>query len=203
MATRTPARHGGARWRVRGAADWAPCRPGRQGDRHRRNCGAIAAVRRVERLVEYRADATGGQTAPNAQSSEAVAAPARPHDRKRAVRPRWRALLLAELPPQPMDRWTAWRRPRRAGTGQSPGAWLSRRRIDYLLVSAFQGLAQSHRRGLMMFAQANSEHCRHKIFNARSPSTAWRRTQSLFRHDPPHPPVRPQHTGGGLATTPR
>ena len=28
---------------------------------------------------------------------------------------------------------------------------------------------------LMMFAQANSEHCRHKIFNASSPSTAWRK----------------------------
>jgi phosphoribosylformylglycinamidine synthase len=37
----------------------------------------------------------------------------------------------------------------------------------------------------MMFAQANSEHCRHKIFNATSPSTAAAAAVAV-RHDPPH-----------------
>jgi phosphoribosylformylglycinamidine synthase len=50
--------------------------------------------------------------------------------------------------------------------------------IDYL-VNAFTTLGRNPTDvELMMFAQANSEHCRHKIFNAASPSTAWRRTRA-------------------------
>ena len=45
-----------------------------------------------------------------------------------------------------------------------------------------------------MFAQANSEHCRHKIFNASSPSTAWRRTKSLFGMIRNTHQLAPQHT---------
>ena len=49
------------------------------------------------------------------------------------------------------------------------GAWgmaLSEDEIDYL-VEAFTGLGRNPSDvELMMFAQANSEHCRHKIFNA-------------------------------------
>jgi phosphoribosylformylglycinamidine synthase len=44
--------------------------------------------------------------------------------------------------------------------------------IDYL-VQAFGALQRNPTDvELMMFAQANSEHCRHKIFNARSPLMA-------------------------------
>ena len=46
------------------------------------------------------------------------------------------------------------------------GLALAEDEIDYL-VNAFQGLKRNpHDIELMMFAQANSEHCRHKIFNA-------------------------------------
>ncbi len=46
------------------------------------------------------------------------------------------------------------------------GLALSKDEIDYL-VAAFQGLGRNPTDvELMMFAQANSEHCRHKIFNA-------------------------------------
>jgi phosphoribosylformylglycinamidine synthase len=59
------------------------------------------------------------------------------------------------------------RRPRGAGRGQHgvrPGA---ERRRDRLPGRAFQGLQRNPTDvELMMFAQANSEHCRHKIFNA-------------------------------------
>ena len=52
--------------------------------------------------------------------------------------------------------------------------------IDYLDAS-FRALGRDPTDvELMMFAQANSEHCRHKIFNATTSSTACRRTQSLF-----------------------
>ncbi|MCS5517622.1 hypothetical protein NWF32_30835 [Pseudomonas qingdaonensis] len=46
------------------------------------------------------------------------------------------------------------------------GLALAEDEIDYL-VTSFQGLKRNpHDIELMMFAQANSEHCRHKIFNA-------------------------------------
>ncbi|MGA0014299.1 MAG: phosphoribosylformylglycinamidine synthase, partial [Burkholderiaceae bacterium] len=49
---------------------------------------------------------------------------------------------------------------------QSLGLALSEDEIDYL-VQAYQGLGRDPSDvELMMFAQANSEHCRHKIFNA-------------------------------------
>jgi len=54
------------------------------------------------------------------------------------------------------------------------GLALSDDEIDYLL-AAFRELKRDPTDvELMMFAQANSEHCRHKIFNAGSSSTASR-----------------------------
>ena len=54
-----------------------------------------------------------------------------------------------------------WKRPT-----SSFGLALSDDEIDYLL-DAFRGLGRNPTDvELMMFAQANSEHCRHKIFNA-------------------------------------
>ncbi|MDH5671048.1 MAG: phosphoribosylformylglycinamidine synthase [Myxococcales bacterium] len=68
------------------------------------------------------------------------------------------------------------------------GLALSADEIDYL-VAAFAELPAEHGRGrgrdpsdveLMMFAQANSEHCRHKIFNARFIIDGQEQSQSLF-----------------------
>ena len=48
---------------------------------------------------------------------------------------------------------------------------------------------------LMMFAQANSEHCRHKIFNARFTIDGVAQEQLDVRDDPPHrTQLAPQHT---------
>src|SRR5579859_2321955 len=53
-----------------------------------------------------------------------------------------------------------------AGANREWGLALSSDEIDYL-VQAFEGLGRDPTDvELMMFAQANSEHCRHKIFNA-------------------------------------
>ena len=46
----------------------------------------------------------------------------------------------------------------------------------------------------MMFAQANSEHCRHKIFNAQFTIDGVAQEKKPVRHDPPHEQVSPQHT---------
>ena len=60
------------------------------------------------------------------------------------------------------------------------GLALAEDEIDYL-VSSFQGLARNpHDIELMMFAQANSEHCRHKIFNASWDIDGQSQEKSLF-----------------------
>jgi phosphoribosylformylglycinamidine synthase len=61
------------------------------------------------------------------------------------------------------------------------GLALSDDEIDYL-VEAFRGLGRDpHDVELMMFAQANSEHCRHKIFNAEMVIDGEPQSDSLFR----------------------
>ncbi|MCO7513471.1 phosphoribosylformylglycinamidine synthase [Pseudomonas guariconensis] len=60
------------------------------------------------------------------------------------------------------------------------GLALAEDEIDYL-VNAFQGLARNPNDiELMMFAQANSEHCRHKIFNASWDIDGEAQEKSLF-----------------------
>jgi phosphoribosylformylglycinamidine synthase len=60
------------------------------------------------------------------------------------------------------------------------GLALAEDEIDYL-VTSFQGLGRNpHDIELMMFAQANSEHCRHKIFNASWDIDGQEREKSLF-----------------------
>ncbi|MFJ1337299.1 phosphoribosylformylglycinamidine synthase [Pseudomonas caricapapayae] len=60
------------------------------------------------------------------------------------------------------------------------GLALAEDEIDYL-VTSFQGLKRNpHDIELMMFAQANSEHCRHKIFNASWDIDGESQEKSLF-----------------------
>jgi phosphoribosylformylglycinamidine synthase len=68
------------------------------------------------------------------------------------------------------------------------------RSIDYL-VAAFQGLARNPTDvELMMFAQANSEHCRHKIFNADFTIDGERQPLSMFGMIRHTEKSSPQHT---------
>ncbi len=75
----------------------------------------------------------------------------------------------------------------RGALARANAAWglaLSSDEIDYL-VSAFGKLGRDPTDvELMMFAQANSEHCRHKIFNAEFVIDGVRMPMSLVRDDP-------------------
>ena len=67
-----------------------------------------------------------------------------------------------------------------AAANQSLGLALAADEIDYLL-QAFQSLKRNPTDAeLMMFAQANSEHCRHKIFNASWTLDGKDQPESLF-----------------------
>jgi phosphoribosylformylglycinamidine synthase len=132
-----------------------------------RNCGF--AVRRIERVTEYHlfGDRLGGPL--DAEQRAACAAVL--HDRMTETALDSReaaAALFAERDAEPMERVDV------LGSGRAAlekanvdfGLALSEDEIDYL-VDAFAGLERNPTDvELMMFAQANSEHCRHKIFNA-------------------------------------
>ncbi len=90
--------------------------------------------------------------------------------------------LVAEPAPKPLAHVTLMRDGRDALTRANLdlGLALSDDEIDYLL-GAYRELGRDATDvELMMFAQANSEHCRHKIFNARWTVDGEARAESLF-----------------------
>jgi phosphoribosylformylglycinamidine synthase len=134
------------------------------------NCGL--AMRRIERVVEYRLQlASGWLGQGKLEPAQLGAVAALLHDRMTESVVAERAEARACSPscrPSPWSTWTCSpRRPRRAGEANRRfGLALADDEIDYL-VTAFQRLGRNPSDvELMMFAQANSEHCRHKIFNA-------------------------------------
>ena len=135
------------------------------------NCGL--ALRRIERVVEFRLNvepALWGSVLPLNQQ-EWLAAATLLHDRmtqsvfaQRADAAR----LFAAQPIRTMQRVDVLGRGRAALASANAefGLALSDDELDYL-VAAFTKLTRNPTDvELMMFAQANSEHCRHKIFNA-------------------------------------
>ncbi|MGC9185441.1 MAG: phosphoribosylformylglycinamidine synthase, partial [Thiomonas sp.] len=141
-----------------------------------RLCGA--PVHRVERAVEYRLELDSGLLrAAKPLSEDALRQLAvLLHDRMTESVGFHRdelQRLFAELPPQPLQHVdvlsgsTDDGRAALARANVEQGLALSDDEIDYLL-DAYRKLARNPTDvELMMFAQANSEHCRHKIFNAR------------------------------------
>jgi len=134
------------------------------------NCGF--AVRRIERVLEYRLqiDSWIGKSG-TLTDAQWQAAAALLHDRM--TESAWRersevARLFEPLQPAPMDYCDV------LGAGRSAleqantrfGLALADDEIDYLLKAFVQLQRNPSDVELMMFAQANSEHCRHKIFNA-------------------------------------
>ena len=151
------------------------------------NCGLD--VRRVERVTEYRL-ATGGAAAPTQPSCGGLRRPAaRPHDRERRCSSRADAAhLFDERAAEPMEHVDVLGRGRAAleEANTDFGLALSDDEIDYL-VDAFTGLRRNPTDvELMMFAQANSEHCRHKIFNADFTIDGVRAGALDVPDDPPH-----------------
>ncbi|MDE9366624.1 phosphoribosylformylglycinamidine synthase, partial [Luteipulveratus sp. YIM 133132] len=141
------------------------------------SCGVD--VRRVERVTEY---VLVGEPLTDQQLADAAALL---HDRMtESVLPRREdaAHLFDEREPQPMEHVDVLGRGRPAleEADTAYGLALSDDEIDYL-VDAFRGLRRNPTDvELMMFAQANSEHCRHKIFNADFVVDGEVKTSSLF-----------------------
>jgi phosphoribosylformylglycinamidine synthase len=163
------------------------------------NCGI--PVRRVERAVEFRvtlkAGMLGGKAELSAAQRDGIAALL--HDRMtESVMPdRGGAQrLFSELEPAPMEEIQVLAGGRAAleRANQQFGLALADDEIDYLL-DAFRGLGRNSTDvELMMFAQANSEHCRHKIFNADFTIDGARQELSLFGMIRHTHRTHPQHT---------
>ena len=142
-------------------------------------CG-LAAVRRIERGIAYYVSGPASLT-----EHEWTVASGPLHDRmtESVLRDPARADgLFAHTAPKPLATVPLLLEGRAAleSANAGLGLALSEDEIDYLH-EAFRGLARDPTDvELMMFAQANSEHCRHKIFNAEWIVDGQRSEQSLF-----------------------
>jgi phosphoribosylformylglycinamidine synthase len=155
------------------------------------NCGL--AVRRVERITEFRVGGKG------IEPSHVRAIAALLHDRMTESAMLTRAeshRLFTELEPAPMEYVDV------IGGGRAAldkanvrfGLALAADEIDYL-VDAFTQLGRNPTDvELMMFAQANSEHCRHKIFNASFTIDGVPQERSMFSMIRNTHQKSPQHT---------
>ncbi|TWD86557.1 phosphoribosylformylglycinamidine synthase [Variovorax beijingensis] len=163
------------------------------------NCGL--ALRRVERVTQYhlklKAPLIGKAPVLEGDLLAAVAGPL--HDRMTEsvlATVEQAASLFSELPAQPMALVDVQGGGRAALVAANTGFGLAlaEDEIDYL-VEAFTRLGRNPSDvELMMFAQANSEHCRHKIFNASFAIDGQAQPQSLFSMIRHTEKQNPQHT---------
>jgi phosphoribosylformylglycinamidine synthase len=129
-----------------------------------RSCG-LAGVKRIERGIAYYVDL------PQAAGSRRAALAAPLHDRmtESVLGSLDEAReLFRHIPPRPLGRIALAARGRAAleEANRGLGLALSDDEIDYL-IDAYRRIGRDPTDAeLTMFAQANSEHCRHKIFNA-------------------------------------
>jgi phosphoribosylformylglycinamidine synthase len=145
------------------------------------NCG-LAAISRVERGIAYRVATRDGR--PLVENERAALLP-HIHDRMiEAVFPSLAdaALLFKRFAPRPLETIELERCGRAAieRANAALGLALSPDEIDYLAGHFGRAGRDPTDVELMMFAQANSEHCRHKIFNADWIVDGIRQPKSLF-----------------------
>jgi len=146
-----------------------------------RNCG-LEAVRRIERGVAYELTLADHRSL-SPQDRSAVLPLI--HDRMTETvldDVRLARELFAHVPPRPLATipLRALGRSAIESANAALGLALSPDEVDYL-VDAFRRLDRDPTDvELTMFAQANSEHCRHKIFNAAFRIDGEPRSQSLF-----------------------
>jgi len=161
------------------------------------NCGL--AIHRVERVTEFRLHTRSGLLGSKALSADEMHAAASVlHDRMTesvAFERDAARHLFDQRQAEPMAHVDV------LGAGRAAllkanldfGLALSDDEVDYL-VEAFRGLGRNPTDvELMMFAQANSEHCRHKIFNAEFIVDGQRQPLSMFgmiRHTEKSSPQR-------------
>jgi phosphoribosylformylglycinamidine synthase len=163
------------------------------------NCGID--VQRIERVTEFRLNPERGLLGAGKPLTDAEwhACAAVLHDRMTEsvlLRREDAAHLFDEQPGKPMQRVDVLGSGREAlvGANSEFGLALSADEIDYL-VDAFTRLARNPTDvELMMFAQANSEHCRHKIFNARFTIDGVPQEHSMFQMIRHTHHLAPQHT---------
>jgi len=163
------------------------------------NCGL--PIHRVERVTEFRISTKSGLFGGSKpfSDSELQAVSSLLHDRmtesvllQRAAA----AHLFDEQTAQPMEHVDVLGTGRAAlvSANTSFGLALSDDEIDYL-VTAFTALMRNPTDvELMMFAQANSEHCRHKIFNAHFTIDRVAQDKSMFGMIRNTHALSPQHT---------
>ncbi|ROR04499.1 phosphoribosylformylglycinamidine synthase [Delftia acidovorans] len=168
-----------------------------------RNCGL--GVFRVERITEYRIAFKTGLlsnvlgSAPELSAEQTARIAALLHDRMTESVFATRAeaeQLFSALDAAPMEFVDVLGGGRAAleTANRQWGLALADDEIDYL-VDAFKGLQRNPTDvELMMFAQANSEHCRHKIFNAQFTIDGEAQDKSLFGMIRNTHQVSPQHT---------
>ena len=161
------------------------------------NCGF--GIKRVERLVEHRLTLKNpllGKALLTPEQLQAVAALL--HDRmtESAMLDRSQANdLFHALEPAAMDHVDVLAGGKAAllSANATFGLAMAADEIDYL-VDAFTKLGRNPTDvELMMFAQANSEHCRHKIFNAEFTIDGVAQTSSLFGMIRHTHKLNPQH----------
>jgi len=151
-------------------------------------CG-LDAIRRIERVIAYTVDV--GVTAPPfplspLDASQLTLLQAKLHDRMtQAVFGDLNTceLLFQHEPPRQLATVPVHQHGRAAlvAANRDLGLALAEDEIDYLL-AAFTRLGRDPSDvELMMFAQANSEHCRHKIFNATWEIDGSAKAKSLFQ----------------------
>ncbi|MDF3194319.1 phosphoribosylformylglycinamidine synthase [Pseudomonas sp. 1928-m] len=142
-----------------------------------RNCG-LAKIQRIERGLAYYV--SGELNAAEAQQVADVL-----HDRMTQLvldNLEGAAALFSHAQPKPLTAVDILGGGRAAleKANVELGLALAEDEIDYL-VTSFNGLGRNpHDIELMMFAQANSEHCRHKIFNASWDIDGQSQEKSLF-----------------------
>ena len=162
------------------------------------NCGFD--LRRVERLTEYRLSMKSGLLSTAKLTAEQMGQVAGLlHDRMtESVMPSRdeATALFTALEPAPLAHVDVLGGGRAAleAANKDWGLALAEDEIDYL-VKAFTGLKRNPTDvELMMFAQANSEHCRHKIFNAEFSIDGVAQPKSLFGMIRNTHQISPQHT---------
>lgn len=142
------------------------------------NCG-LKSVNRVERAIEYGFDGLNGTQLQNTQMLSHL------HDRmteSASLRAPHASDLFAMQQPEALTRidLLAGGRDALVDANQTLGLALSDDEIDYLADNFTKLNRNPSDAELMMFAQANSEHCRHKIFNASWTIDGQAKEHSLF-----------------------
>ena len=146
-----------------------------------RNCG-LSAVTRIERGVAFRVRARDGTTLPERDRTALLPLI---HDRMtETVLTDFgqAAQLFAHVSPRPLTTIPLLARGRAAieDANRELGLALAGDEIEYLDAHFHRMERDPTDVELMMFAQANSEHCRHKIFNASWVIDGEAKPQSLF-----------------------